>query len=180
VNPITKEEFQSKSEVHKYLKPRWDYVKVVLDYVKKMKFQSCLEIGPHIMPIFHDSDLLDQEQRIATRPLNFIWNCNKVPWPIEDKIYDVVIALQVWEHLSYPAKAFNEVKRISRNAILSVPYKWNKKRARASLDHCNITPERIKKWTRLNPEYSNIVRSKYDEERKGHRPRIVCCYSIGD
>ena len=76
--------------------------------------------------------------------LTYLWDARNTPWPIEDKKYDLFIALQVWEHLGdKQGDAFREVMRISRMAILSFPLGWN-----CPGDcHHNITKEKISEWT---------------------------------
>lgn len=176
MNAITKEEFWSLAETNKYLRPRWEYSKMVIDHIQKSGFNSCLEIGPRYLPLFSDSDTLDIKQEPACRSVDYLWDCSNAPWPIADKSYDVVVALQVWEHVRRPKKAFREVKRISRNAVLSVPYMWTKK-ARADKGHMGIGLKKLKQWTGMSPSHYEIVTSQYD---KRERPRIVCFYTFGE
>jgi hypothetical protein len=58
----------------------------------------------------------------------FIHNATDVPWDfIRDKQYDLFLALQVFEHLKRDKVrgVFAEARRIARNIIISLPYKWN-------------------------------------------------------
>lgn len=66
-------------------------------------------------------------------------------WPISDQSYDLVIALQVWEHLGdRQVEAFAELPRIARYAILSLPYKC---RRRSNPSHSNIDDAVVRRWT---------------------------------
>lgn len=176
MHPISEKEFWDVVDKYPYYRARWEYFEVAIDYVQQSGFQYCLEIGAHRLPLFHNSDLLDVKQVRYTRPLDFVWNCDKFPWPVEDQSYDVVVALQVWEHLKYPRKSFLEVERIAKNAILSLPYKWGRKSC-SSKNHQNITTKVIKKWTEMQPLYSKVVISGCHVRRR-YRKRIVCCYGF--
>ena len=49
----------------------------------------------------------------------------KAPWPARDGEYDLVVALQVWEHLEgRQRQAFAEARRVGRRVLLSLPYLW--------------------------------------------------------
>lgn len=57
--------------------------------------------------------------------IRYLHDATITPCPIEDKAYDLLIALQVWEHLEGKQQdVFKEVMRVSKMAILSFPYKW--------------------------------------------------------
>ena len=44
--------------------------------------------------------------------IDVIFNLDKFPWPLDDKIYDEVRAWDVLEHLSNPLKVMDEIWRI--------------------------------------------------------------------
>lgn len=88
-------------------------------------------------------------------------NCAKVPFPIEDKKYDLVIACQVLEHLGIrgeQCKIFDELERISSKAIITLPYKWFSPYAR---DHHMIDKEVIAYWAgNRKPVYELITSNR--------------------
>lgn len=75
--------------------------------------------------------MMKPEDDVWGRPVNPIGkviqhNATEKPWPIANKQYDLFIALQVWERLdNKQSRAFREVMRVSRAAILSFPYLWD-------------------------------------------------------
>ena len=76
-----------------------------------------------------------------------VHNCTLFPLPIEDKSYDLVIACQVLEHfgiLRQQVQFFNELERICKKAIISLPYKWFRPYHR---DHHMIDEHVIKYWS---------------------------------
>ncbi len=99
---------------------RWEYWKIVVRYLKIINPKSTLELGASVQPIVLDGDTITNNK--IEKP-TYLWNAIDIPWPIKKKQYDVVIALQVWEHLKgKQIKVFKEVTRISNIAILSFSY----------------------------------------------------------
>ena len=101
-------------------------------------------------------------------------NATEKPWPIGDKEYDLFLALQVWEHLSNKqTRAFREVIRISKMAILSFPYKWEIPKENANYpEHHQIDEELLEDWTfNIKPERIIKVPGTGDKISKG--PRII-------
>lgn len=90
------------------------------------------------------------------------------PWPIPDKKYDMAVALQSWHALDgCQQKAFRELMRVSKQAILSFPYKWDlgEKDNRSGIDD-----ERIAAWT-LNVPPVSVTRAGI---------RVVYHFNFGD
>lgn len=144
---MTKIDFDKLREQDTYWHGRWPYLKEVIDILKNEQFNSCLELGAKESSIVKGSDKMDI---VEYEGLKYLHDAKKVPWPIENKQYDVVIALQVFEHLRDKQKeAFIEIIRCSKMAILSFPYKWN---VPDDPMHHNIDEETIKTWTlRVEP-----------------------------
>lgn len=152
---MTKSEFDELKKRYGYFGDRWRYFKEVINLIKEEKFDSVLELGPAKKSIVKFADVMDfSGDKIPN--LKYKWDATKTPWPIEDKKYDLFIALQVWEHLYEKKKgpcwegpkqreAFREVMRISKNAILSFPFEWHCPRSCPS--HHNITKKKIAEWT---------------------------------
>lgn len=106
-----------------YYKGRWGYMRTAQAWVRRLRAKKILEIGTRRVPLFKHSDSLDE---IWHERITYLHDARKVPWPIPSKRYDIVVALQVWEHLGSRQRiAFSQVRRIARMAIISIPYKWN-------------------------------------------------------
>jgi len=119
---ITHEEFKELLRADSYWAGRWGYTKVVVEILERENIQSALEIGAKELQVVKDSDVMDN----GDNPCRYSWDAGVSPWPIKDKQYDVVIALQVWEHLRENQQtAFKEVMRTSKMAILSFPHNWD-------------------------------------------------------
>jgi hypothetical protein len=144
---ITFEDYNKKLKEYVYLKNRWSYFSEVVNFLKgKDRFKKILELGPLNFPICKDSDTVD----IVGEP-TFNFDLNNRHWPF--KHYDLIIALQVLEHLEDQKHAFQEIKRLSDFAIISLPYKWKTK----VLSHNGIDEEVIKKWTNNEPIFKKVI-----------------------
>jgi hypothetical protein len=118
---------------------RWEYWRVVVNCLKVINPESCLELGAREKSIVLDGDTMN---KCSYEDLTYMWNAFKQPWPIKNKQYDVFVALQVWEHLKgNQNKVFKEVVRISNWAILSFPFKW-----RGNSSHSKINKSKISRW----------------------------------
>jgi len=147
-----------------YYTGRWEYYKEVINIISQLKIESVLELGPGFLPIAKSSDLmLSPDDDHFGKPNNvngkvIIHDATIKPWPILEKKYDLLIALQVWEHLdNKQTRAFREVKRTSKNAILSFPYAWTGGEQKPShRAHRDIDKELIGDWT-LNIPAREII-----------------------
>lgn len=160
---------------------RWEYYKKVIDLIRRLEVSNVLELGPGFLPIVPSSDvMLSPEDDKYGRPDGvegrvIIQDATIKSWPIPDKHYDLFIALQVWEHLdNKQQRAFREVRRISKRAILSFPYRWSGgdqsslHRAHRDIDKeligdwtLNTTPVEIVEIPRTGPEFSKGERLIY-------------------
>lgn len=112
---------------------RWSHFEEIISCIKKLdeteEINNILEMGPYRTPFVVGSDIIDIKRHGYPFEINkFIeHDCSKTPFPIEDKAYDLVISSQVLEHLGLLGEQkdiFNEIERISRMAIISLPFNW--------------------------------------------------------
>lgn len=169
-----------------YYLGRWEYYKEVISIVEKDKPQNTVELGPGYMPIVKNGDIilnpLDDPfgKPKETQSCTHVFDATIKPWPIKDKSYDMFIALQVWEHLDgKQTRAFREVMRIAKKAVLSFPYHWDggiidKPSHRA---HRDIDMELIRDWTLgIEPKLTIEIRRTGSEFSKGQR--IICFWDF--
>lgn len=134
-------EFLRVREQQRYLKRRWPYYREAIEMARRVAPRRVLEIGCRDTPLFRSSDRLDYEESFAPTVLH---DATVVPWPIADQAYDLVVALQVWEHLGdRQAEAFAELPRVARYAMLSLPYRW---RSRHDPSHSGIDDGVVRRW----------------------------------
>jgi len=159
---------------------RWSYYGPVIELITELSIKNALELGPGKITMIKNCDVM-------VKPDDDFWgkpdkNVSKIiqhdatekPWPIKDKEYDLFIALQVWEHLnSRQTKAFREVMRISKMAILSFPYNWNCPKDNANYpEHHMIDKELIGDWT-LNIEPIKFLEIPSTSEKVSRGPRLI-------
>ncbi len=164
----------------KYYIGRWEYFKEVIKVIQNENFSSAIELGPALSPIVKNSDVIinpleDQFGKPdKTRGKVFTFDATTKPWPINEKKYDLLIALQVWEHLdNKQSRAFREVMRISKTAVLSFPYNWEGGEEKPShRAHRSIDKELIEDWTLgIKPEKIIEIPRTGPEFDKG--PRLI-------
>lgn len=126
---------------------RWEYMSYVIEEAKKIGGNKIIEAGSSGMPLNNESYLFDYPEH----------NLDIIPYNFKNKKFDLFIALQVWEHIDNQPEAFREVMRISKNAILSFPYKWQHGDAR----HKGIDDEKIKQWScGVKPDSIKLIKNR--------------------
>ena len=118
---------------HPYYKGRGRYMSraagLAGDLIEAHGLQSALELGPHLRPVIVGADVMDvraqADLEIAPSARFVHHDASQAPWPVEDGAYDLFVALQVFEHLGNNQNiAFQEVRRVARHALISVPIDW--------------------------------------------------------
>jgi hypothetical protein len=131
-NYITKEEYLSFIEKHKNEAhwssriERWRYHEKTIEFLKFLPDKRILEAGTMGINVCKHSDTIDLDITEAGWPLyykpTYDHDLRILPWPIEDKQYDVFIALRVFHHLrDKPTEYFKEMCRIADHIILAFP-----------------------------------------------------------
>lgn len=179
---MTRDDFDALLEgpQRKYYMGRWEYFSVVLGIIQHLDVTTVLELGPGYMPIVRDADImLGPEEDHFGRPKNvrgktIVHDATIKPWPIQDKAYDLLVALQVFEHLdNKQSRAFREVMRVSKRAILSFPYSWQGGDPKwMHRLHRNIDGELIRDWT-LGRKPLQIVEIPRTGSEFSKGPRLV-------
>ena len=163
-----------------YFVGRWEYYKVVADIVNRLNPASVLELGPGRHTIVHQCDIMVKPEDDAWgRPLNevghvYLHDATEKPWPVADQQYDLFIALQVWEHLSNKqSRAFREVMRTSKAAVLSLPYQWDCAKDDSNYpEHHQVDEELIGDWT-LGVPPKEIIKIGRTGPETSKGPRII-------
>ena len=97
------------------------------ELIESHGLRSALEIGPHLRPVVVGADVMELVAKPDSEAEGrlIVHDARRTPWPIADRTYDLVVALQVFEHLgAFQAAAFREVRRVAWHAIISVPIDW--------------------------------------------------------
>jgi hypothetical protein len=159
-------------EAFPYYRGRWAYMSIALveagRLIKRRKLQTALELGAPVRPIIAGAHVMDYIARPELDPSVpvTIHDATVVPWPFQDKAYDLFLALQVFEHLrDQQREAFLEVRRIARHAVLSLPIGWAMEDPH-NLHHL-IPEERVLSW------FAPVVPTRVLEATPGDRRRLI-------
>lgn len=151
---ITNDDYLKALSKDEYYRGRWGYYEAVIDFIKGIEFENCLEIGCKSLPIIKGSQTMDIERKTG-QILTYEYNATKLPYDfIKDKQFDLLVALQTLEHLHPMQKeVFGEWKRIAKNIVISLPYMWH---CPNDVMHHNITIPMIEEWTGMKPDKMTI------------------------
>ena len=106
---------------------RWEYHEKTVELLKQLDTTSVLEAGTMGIKILYTSDTIDYDipqggWKLSYKP-TYNHNLKVLPWPVNDKQYDVFIALRVFHHFRGDPKIyFNEMARITNHIILAFPH----------------------------------------------------------
>ncbi len=149
MNLITRADYDEIVKTERYYQigppnERWHYIVIAIRWLNELCPQKTLEIGAHVFPLDKDGryvDIIDFSKRLGSHFVHH--DITKVPWPFANKEFDVIMALQVWEHLEGDQKkAFLELTRVGKSAILSFPYMW----LDGGPGHVGIDKKTISNW----------------------------------
>lgn len=109
---------------------RWDYHFRSIELIKASGIndsKKVLEMGTMGVSCVKGSDTIDYEERWNFEGKNptYLHDARLTPWPIENKKYDVFVALRVFQHLvpSQP-QAIKEAFRIAKKVLLVIPEEY--------------------------------------------------------
>ena len=115
----------------RYFAGRWPFASMVIEKIKTLEgVERVLELGPGpgSQPLVNGADTMGRPMEKgrfckSDDKCKILHDARVTPWPVESKAYDLFMALQVFEHLEgSQAEAFAEVRRVSRQAILTLPF----------------------------------------------------------
>ena len=160
---LTKEDVLTKFNETYYGASRWDkFYQEMVEVLSRMDdVHKIMEFGPYKAPLVENEDVIDIMDRSEYFPFNInkviVHDCTKFPYPIKDKEYDLVILSQVLEHfgiMGEQTEVFKELARISKRAVIALPYKWFSPFAR---DHHMIDEKVFDSWQgEFKYSYQNI------------------------
>ncbi len=109
---------------------RWDYHYRTIELIKASGVsdsKKVLEMGTMGVSCVKGGDTIDYEERWDFEGKNptYVHDARITPWPVENKKYDIFVALRVFQHL-VPAQpqAIKEAFRIAKKVLLVIPEKY--------------------------------------------------------
>ncbi|WP_445730825.1 hypothetical protein [Mariniflexile sp.] len=106
---------------------RWDYHYRAIELIRATKVSNSkkiLEMGTMGISCVKDSDTIDYDERWDFNGKNptYLHDARQIPWPIENKKYDVFVALRVFQHLvPTQSEAIKEAFRIAKKVLMVIP-----------------------------------------------------------
>jgi len=155
-DPKSQIDFQENALTDPYWTHRWDYIKYVYDYINAIDHENILEVGPYNYPIIKNSDTLDircfKQINTYLMDLNILGNLQDI-----DRKYDIILMLNMFEHLERKQEIFQYFLSISKYIILSFMYN------RDNIDkmHNGINLDKIYSFTSSKPLKYTIIDNKY-------------------
>lgn len=129
----TVKEFNERGHSHWSTVPvkRWDYFGRTVNLIKELNLDNpskILEMGTMGITCVKDAHTIDYAEMwdFPGKQPTYLHDARKVPWPIEDKSYDLFIALRVYQHLApNQGECIREAMRIAKKVIIVVPSNYN-------------------------------------------------------
>lgn len=164
------------STIEKYYNERKEsnYYKKVVELVNNFnKITSIIDIGGRRSPVLENLNKSIYRCSLDIQPIKefskeiHLITANFYTW-IPDKKYDIILCLQVLEHLDNPREFAQKLFSVGKIVIISVPYKWPKGFCKYHVQD-PVDEKLIKAWVDREPTMSYIISDKNVE-------RIICVY----
>ncbi len=172
IRPLRHVELVDLAAAEPYYKARIGYMgaagAIATELIQRKHLRSGLELGPHLRSLIKGADVMDvvHNPGLQAEGRRIVANATRTPWPFPDQQYDLFVALQVFEHLgTRQPEAFREVRRVARNAILSLPIDWVM--ADPTNCHHGLTEEGVLAW------FAPVVPTRVALGNPGHRKRLI-------
>lgn len=172
---ITRADFDAVAAGDPYYNGRWPFVaaaREVISTLPAVPAQRVLEVGPYRLAVVPGCETMDILPKLEP---TYLHNARQMPWPMADGAYELVVGLQVFEHLGprdsgNQERAFAEITRVASRAVLSFPYKWA---GGEDNWHAGIDLDVIRRWA-LGQRPDRTIRAGVLDRRAG--TRIICIW----
>jgi hypothetical protein len=133
---------------------RWPYHEIVMARLRRLDTRRGVELGPYLYPCLTDSVVVDRRDTSAQLPTHkhVRHDLDRMPWPFADGEFTVGVMLQVLEHLERPHLALQELLRVAKSVVVSVPLEWGGNDNRHDL-HWPV----ISEWVKFNPPAEMVI-----------------------
>lgn len=163
------------SESYYQSRKEYNYYKKIVTIVQHLEFDSIIDVGANRSPVLEhiqaekEKVLLDLTTVSAIEGIRNI-QADFFTWT-PDKEYDVVLCLQVLEHLDDPFTFAQKLLSITKKTlIVSVPYRWKQGYCKYHVQD-PIDFYKVKLWMKRDPSQSFIIKDEF-------LFRLICVYTI--
>ncbi len=146
------------------------YYKEVLRLVKQWAgdAKTVIDVGSGNLPLILELGWIPSKTSLDLHRKGHLPGCTNLKADFmaytPPKPFDLVLCLQVLEHLKYPAAFAEKLLATGRTVIVSVPYRWPKGRSTSHL-HDPIDEDTLLGWTKKAWIDQVVVRELNEEER---------------
>jgi len=153
----TIETFCAQLQVSRYWEGRWDYHAVAIAMAMGLAAKHVLEIGANEWGCFNGWGCFQDSVLMGIDMTGLAYLDASKPWAkLADDSFDVVIALQVIEHMPGAQEVFiAEALRVAPALILSVPHEWTPEAGDAL--HAGINRALVAQWAQRLVEPPVVV-----------------------
>lgn len=130
-----------------------DYYKKVIKLAKKHApdAKSVIDVGTHVSQTLTRLDWIPDKTAVDLKHLPEVPDARNIQCDFmkfePEQEYDLVLCLQVLEHLDLPELFTDKLLKIGRKVIISVPYKWPKGQCKYHVQD-PVDEDKLLNWTR--------------------------------
>lgn len=166
---ITHKDFVRLTGGSAYYGGRWQYMSKVTAVIDELSgVYTGVELGCHAFSVMTKGVTIDINPLVDP---DVILNAAVTPWPFRDGNFDIIVALQVLEHIPERTKVFNEMKRVAECAVVTLPYNWD---CPADVMHHGIDDKVLDGW--FGKE--ECVRQVIENPVYRPKPRVMLCFDF--
>ena len=163
------------------------YYRIVHEYAKKycQNGSTLLDVGGGVGKGCRYLEWYNQYERTSVELLSRgkelegvrVINADFLDWEV-DQEYDLVLCLQVLEHVARPFAFARKLKECGKLIIVSVPYRWSPEQCEHHW-HDPVDGQKLRSWMKLDPVETAIsAQSKLNPgERSICNLRLVAVYA---
>lgn len=150
-----------------------NYYKHVLELLHALPLNSILDVGARRSPVLENLPTVPDRVSLDRMPVPAQHGIRHIvhdfyTWT-PDKKYDIVLCLQVLEHLDRPKEFAAKLFQAGHSVLISVPYKWKKGACKYHVQD-PVTLAKIRSWTGRDPTAHVIVTDRGMQ-------RVICFYA---
>jgi len=147
MNTVTESTIREWAASDPYYLGRIPYLTAAAEIIARVQGETALEIGPYLDTQTLVPGCATMDAAASRFKPTVLHDVRKVPWPMKpERGYDLIVALQVWEHLHGNERlASAEAFRRARHVLMSFPYLWPGDPL--MYDHAGLTRSVFAGWT---------------------------------
>lgn len=166
---ISRDDFVKLTGGSDYYGGRWIYIRKIAAILKDIKhMHTGMELGCHLFSVMKKGLTADINSKVNP---DIVLNASVTPWEFRDDCFDVLVALQVLEHIPERKEVWAEVKRVARSAVVTLPFNWD---CPSDTMHHGITDKTLDEWFGK----TECIRKVIPNTVYPPKPRVLLCFDF--